>query len=147
MFSRRGMMKLAGAAGLAPSFMKFGQATAPTPGLPAGWEVATWKAQGAVNTFDTENKLAMESWEAARIILRDPAEMARVRAATYRKYRVLNGLDVDPDIAVMRSFSPMAKLTFQRQRIVEREIEKESMEPLWDAFVSIRDRMGKLMGL
>jgi hypothetical protein len=51
---------------------------------------------------------------------------------------------IDPDIACLRSFSLNAKIAFQRQRNVSREIHNLQTENIWrrmDAFMS------KLMGL
>lgn len=54
----------------------------------------------------------------AKRVLSTDAMRATLRSKLYREdYRHINGLD--PDIATKRSWSAMAKITFQRQRIVE----------------------------
>ena len=46
---------------------------------------------------------------------------AKMRAQLYEQYRFC--VDIDPDIAVLKSLSPMAKITITRQRRVERELQ------------------------
>lgn len=58
----------------------------------------------------------------ARVALKIPHVLAEVRSALYEDYRRIHR--IDPDIAVHRSFSLNAMITFQRQRNVERAIEQ-----------------------
>lgn len=63
----------------------------------------------------------MEHWQAMRLALQDPDIRREVLSECYARQRVIHMLD--PDIANKRSWSDMAKITFQRQRNVERELE------------------------
>jgi hypothetical protein len=85
----------------------------------------------------------MQEWEASRLALAHPKMRALMMAAAYAKHR--NIVSVDPDIEVYRSFSPMAKITFQRQRNVEREIEQITTEPQWNLLSQARDFVSNLM--
>lgn len=63
----------------------------------------------AIPDYDTP-----ENW---RRVLANKVFRSQIESIYYEEYRAVPG--IDPDIAVLRSFSPMAKVTFQRQRNVE----------------------------
>lgn len=63
----------------------------------------------------------MSELEAHQALMQIPELRDLFTSGLYEQYR--NVTYIDPDIAVLRSFSPMAKITFQRQRIVNRNIE------------------------
>lgn len=85
----------------------------------------------------------MQEWEASRLALAHPQMRKLMLAAAYAKHRSI--AIVDPDIEVYRSFSPMAKITFQRQRNVDREIEQITTEPQWNLLSQARDFVSNLM--
>lgn len=62
----------------------------------------------------------MKRWQAYAEVMRSPMLRDIARSAAWRRHRYVHA--VDPDIEVYRSFSPMAKIAFQRQRNVEREM-------------------------
>ena len=88
-------------------------------------------------------KPLMPHWRAARLALNDPMVRELARAVAFAQHRRISG--VDPDIEVYRSFSPMAKITFQRQRNVDREIEQIATEPLYESGGIIQQMIAKFM--
>lgn len=78
--------------------------------------------------------------------LQVPALRAELESALYAARRGNSVLD--PDLAVLRSYSMMAKLTFQRQRDVQAEIDAsiKGMSP-WDAVGKWSERILKMVGL
>lgn len=64
---------------------------------------------------------AMPRWKAAQAVLGDPQVLADLRSALFDQHRFISF--IEPDIETMRSWSPMAKIAFQRQRNVEREVD------------------------
>ncbi len=87
----------------------------------------------------------MPSWKAARILMKDPDIARLVRQHAYEKHR--NVHQIDADIAVLKSHSLMAKVTFQRQRDVEKAINYETSNQRWELFSIVGDKVGKLMGV
>lgn len=69
----------------------------------------------------------MEHWQAMRLALQDPDIRRGLMSELYARQRVVHMLD--PDIANKRAWSDMAKVTFQRQRNVERELEQMTQAP------------------
>lgn len=67
----------------------------------------------------------MSNDTAMSLIRQSPTLMAEIRE-DIRKRQNEGGynITIDPDIAVMRSWSHMAKLTFQRQRNLDRAVEQ-----------------------
>lgn len=57
---------------------------------------------------------------AMRLIFGDAAVLAEIREELAEENRYV--ASIDPDLAVMRCFSPMAKVTFQRQRNIDRAL-------------------------
>lgn len=88
----------------------------------------------------------MPEWQAAKLALRNPELRELLVAAAQAQCRIV--LSVDPDIEVYRSFSPMAKITFQRQRNVQRVLDEATQEPLWSITERAREfiRIRKLLG-
>lgn len=77
----------------------------------------------------------MPRWQAFKIAMGNKAAYDHYTSALYKSSREVT--HIDPDLQVYKSFSPMAKITFQRQRNVERMIEGEFTDhssnwPLWD---------------
>jgi hypothetical protein len=85
----------------------------------------------------------MQEWQAARVALGDAKTKRLLLDAAFTKHRQIAA--VDPDIEVYRSFSPMAKITYQRQRNVDRELIAISTEPQWSILQPIQAFMQKLM--
>lgn len=105
-----------------------------------------------INECGSQNPTAsiqrMDHRTALRMILNDAKAMEEIRAElTEAELRNGNPF-IDADIQVMRSWSPMAKITFQRQRNVERALaqvlEDRPDEP--NRYVrAFRNRMNKLV--
>lgn len=76
------------------------------------------------------NMPAVPRHTAFELAMKIPALRSAAYEQAWRQNRCV--YNVDPDIEVYRSFSPMAKVTFQRQRNVERSVWEES-EPNQDA--------------
>jgi hypothetical protein len=78
----------------------------------------------------------MPSHQAFRLALRTPHVRDAIMEAVWRDNRRVHA--VDPDIEIYRSFSPMAKITFQRQRNVERELQERSEPDSGDLLEPLR---------
>jgi hypothetical protein len=61
--------------------------------------------------------------------LLDPKKRAEIESLLFERYTAVGA--IDPDIACYRSFSLNAKITFQRQRNVERALQEELGEATW----------------
>lgn len=85
----------------------------------------------------------MPRWRAARAVLGDPAARAQAEAFFYERHRVVHFIDAD--IEIMRSWSPMAKIAFQRQRNVARELENMMREPSASFFEQLQSKINKLV--
>ncbi len=85
----------------------------------------------------------MQEWEAARIAVKNPTLREIMKSEFYSRHRVIDR--VDPDIEVYRSWSPMAKIAFQRQRNVEREFLAMTSEPGWNIWGRVSDVIRNLM--
>mgnify|MGYP001585149150 CR=1 FL=1 len=85
----------------------------------------------------------MPEWKAMRLAMLDPDIKAIMMDALWNQHREIH--KIDPDIEVLRSFSPMAKIAFQRQRNVQRAIEQSTNEPLHEVFGKARDYIRKLV--
>lgn len=90
-----------------------------------------------------ENAVRMPRWKAARVVLADPQMRADFVAGLYEHHRVVHY--IDPDIEIMRCWSPMAKIAFQRQRNVERQLEAALNEPLESIFDGLHAKISKLV--
>lgn len=71
----------------------------------------------------------------------NPAFRQGYEALIYERERRVGA--IDPDISCMRSFSLSAKITFQRQRNVQREIEQMQLDNPWSR---AQDFISKALG-
>lgn len=85
----------------------------------------------------------LPQWKATRLVLCDPAMMALAREASFRAHRNIG--HIDTDLQIKRSFSPMAKLTYQRQRNVENDIERLCSVQDVDWIDPLREKINKLV--
>jgi hypothetical protein len=85
----------------------------------------------------------MQEWQAMRLAMLDPDIKRMLTDAAYAQHRVVTS--IDPDIEVLRSLSPMAKITFQRQRNVAKAIRESTEEPIWSWGQRAREYVQKLM--
>lgn len=85
----------------------------------------------------------MQEWQAMRLAMLDPDIKRMLIDAAYSQHRVITS--VDPDIEVLRALSPMAKITFQRQRNVAKAIRDATEEPTWSWGQRAREYVQKLM--
>lgn len=81
----------------------------------------------------------MTQWEAARKVLGDPSLRREFISRAYEENRHI--YQIDPDIMIRRSWSPMAKVTFQRQRNVDQALRSVLEQPVW----SFRDKVEQLI--
>ena len=70
---------------------------------------------------DKVNPQKMSPQNAWKILLQNKEMRDEYTSTLYRQYKEIN--QVDPDLDVYKSFSRMAKITFQRQRVVQRVVE------------------------
>jgi hypothetical protein len=89
----------------------------------------------------TANRPIMPRWRAAQLAMKVPAMRAAAFDTAWRQNRRV--YQVDPDLEVYRSFSPMAKITFQRQRNVERHIREISEPDHYEALQPFKDFLNK----
>lgn len=76
--------------------------------------------------------------------LLDPLLRGEIESLLYEERRNIRLRDVPPDLAVLKSFSNMAKLTFHRQDLVRQALEmKQQQSPGW----RVVERMYKWAGL
>jgi hypothetical protein len=90
-----------------------------------------------------QNLQLMPRWRAWRQMLDNPTMREAVESYAWEQHRRVS--HIDPDIEVYRSFSPMAKIAFQRQRNVEQMMQGLTAEPketVWNATV---EKINKLM--
>lgn len=85
----------------------------------------------------------MQEWQACRLAMLDPDVKKLLIEAAYAQNRVVSS--VDPDIEVLRSFSPMAKIAFQRQRNVAKALKDATEAPIWSWGQRGREYIQKLM--
>lgn len=88
----------------------------------------------------------MEHSSAVRMIFGDKEALAAIRDELFAEQRHV--ISIDPDILIMKAWSPMAKLTFQRQRNVERilaELQDNRMDRPQRYIRAFTDRLNKLM--
>jgi hypothetical protein len=71
----------------------------------------------------------MPEHEAIKFILQNAEAYALYESEMYRAHRCVE--EIEPDILIYKSFSPMAKLTFQRQRNVKRHMVQLVSAPKW----------------
>lgn len=105
--------------------------------------VGTASSQLGVGEGQKPVEPRMPHWKAARLALKEPWIRDLARSVAFQQHRYISS--IDPDIEVYRSFSPMAKITFQRQRNVEREIENIGTEPAYEAGSAIQRVISKFM--
>jgi len=94
------------------------------------------------------NPPLMERDNALKTIFGDAGALADIRAELFAEQRTQIP-SIDPDLMVLRSLSPMAKITFQRQRNVDRAIADLQDNAPWDRpqryIRAFNDRLNKLM--
>lgn len=138
---RRGFLGILGAAPL------FGGAIAENIGRDAQ---AMGLSQGGLpgaSQLGVKVNPRMEQKSALRMIFGDAEALAEIRDELFAAQRHVTA--IDPDILIMKSWSPMAKLTFQKQRNVERALAELQEEGRWDRpqryVKAFSDRLQKLM--
>jgi hypothetical protein len=121
MIARRAALRLIG---LAPALARAvaNEAGGLATGINLGGNVGT--PQPALSTNGVNER---DQWKAA---LKIPGLRDDLVSALYERYRHVGY--IDHDIASMRSFSLAAKVTFQRQRNVARELYDNTNEGYWD---------------
>jgi len=106
---------------------------------PSGWGQAPANAAEGLAPVTR----VMPRHQAARLALQVPAIRDAVTEAAWQMNRFVHA--VEPDIEVYRSFSPMEKITFQRQRNVERQIAQETTPGWQEAFEPLHRFIDNLM--
>lgn len=84
----------------------------------------SWGNPGPPSAHGTAGAPPIDPRKALRSLLSNAALREEYIAAMYERNRHVGSLDLD--LATKRSFSLAAKVTYQRQRNVERQIEDES---------------------
>lgn len=139
-FSRRNIFGLAAAAPI------FGNALAEsigqnmTPGMGAQ-QLGVGQSAGNMPISPR-----MEHKSAIRLIFGDTEALAEIRSELFAEQRHISS--IDPDILVMKTWSPMAKLTFQKRRNVERalaELQDDRFDRPTRYVRAFTDRLQKLM--
>lgn len=143
-FNRRGILGLVAGAPI------FGNAVAENIGRDAGMGAMRLgigaNAPGAAQGYNQPTPPLMEHKSAIRMIFGDAAALAEIRDELFAQNRTITA--IDPDILVMKAWSTMAKLTFQRQRNVERalaELQENRMDCPQRYVRAFNDRLQKLM--
>jgi len=130
---------LAGRAVADQAVTSLGNMSPPPYGLIGG--AAQGQSTGPANIPFVEHQSALRS------IFGDAKALAEIRAEL-AEAELRNNPYIDPDIQIMRSFSPMAKITFQRQRNVERAL-AEIQDTRWDRpqryIRALQSRLDKMM--
>lgn len=135
MLARRRLLSLLGMAPVAGPAMARQAMEAMTAEL-AGVSVAgsgsdVMLPSGARETPVSGSGAIFDQRKALRAVLQTPKLRAEYESMMYERRRHVGRLDFD--IANKRSFSLAAKITFQRQRNVEREIAEDAAEvSYWD---------------
>lgn len=93
------------------------------------------------------NNPLMDPKAALRRVFGDARAMAEIREEL-AEGELRSNPYIDPDIQIMKSWSPMAKITFQRQRNIERAI-AEMQDDRWDRpqryIRALQSRVDKMM--
>ena len=87
----------------------------------------------AVNTSPLMSRQA-----AIKLALTNAGNRAELESLLYNQFRFIDA--VDYDLATKRSFSPAAKITFQRQRLVARHIEEMTEGSYWQILQDLAER-------
>lgn len=101
---------------------------------------------GLMSQADKVAAPAMERSVALRTIFADAKAIAEIKDELAEQNKFVHV--IDPDIAIMRSWSDMAKITFQRQRNIERafeELQEARLDRPGRWMRSIEERLQKLM--
>lgn len=142
--NRRGILGMLGAAPFAGGAI--GQDVASLMTGNAGTGLASNAAGGLSSMGRASSKPLMERQSAMQLILGDSRAMAEIRDELWAEQRTVT--QVDPDLLVLKSFSPMAKITFQRQRNVERAL-ADALDDRYDMprryIRALSSRLDKLM--
>jgi hypothetical protein len=142
--NRRGILgALAGAATV-------GNAGIGPVGRDLGISGATQGSQFGMNVAASGQKPPrMDISLARRLVFGDAEALAEIRDELFAEQRNVTMAMIDPDISIMKSWSPMAKLAFQRQRNVERAIDQLRDPPRFGRSLlflnSLNERLNKLM--
>lgn len=131
--NRRKLISLLGLAPVAAPLAAKAMADSATANLAA---VSLAPGQGTYGNAGVPSSSNEATREEARIALMNPAIRAEVESMLFKQERRVSF--IDPDIACHRSFSLNAKIAFQRQRNVAREIDQMKSEYPWS-------RMQKLL--
>lgn len=105
-----------------------------------------FKGNNAIGAINPPNPLVSRQ-TALRAILSDKKAMEEIRDELFANHSQIH--HIDPDIQIMRSFSTMAKITFQRQRNVERSMDslfRESKTNIPQIYIqAFAGRLNKMM--
>lgn len=96
----------------------------------------------SLNNTEPIKKL-MEEHEARRIVFNNKEVLDSARSFLYESHKRIEG--VDADIMVYKSFSPMAKITFQRQRLVARDLAQFMSPPTTHWAEKLQNAISKLV--
>jgi len=140
MLTRRSVSAMLGGLPLARAFNPSPRSDVP-PVL--GHAMGSPMKEAGLATAQPLRQARMSEWDAVRQLLKDPKWLRRLTEQTYADQRIIYQLD--PDIATPRSWSPMAKVTFQRQRNVERLIASQMRPPPWEVSRKFQEALHKLM--
>ena len=119
-------------------------------GLPPAGNLAHSLAgnAGASAQADCANAIAprhhrqiMPEWQAQRLAKKVPHLLDLMRDEATRNNRYISY--IDPDIDVHRSVSLAAKIVYQRQRNIERELDRIGEEPSWDRISKVGEWIRK----
>jgi hypothetical protein len=111
-------------------------------GIPQGQQYPS--GAGVQEQASTQiNAPLMPSWKAARLVMSIPEYRALLHERAFNQYRHVT--HIDPDIDCIRSYSLMAKVTFQRQRNIDRHLEAMMEEPDYEREHPVHAYIQKLM--
>ena len=102
------------------------------PAPPAGWDMVG--AQTTQLGMDKVTEPLMSYEQALSILLKNKDFKNRYTSELYGEFRRVD--TIDPDLQVLKSLSPMAKVTFQRQRNVERALDQQLNGSIWNEFMT-----------
>ena len=96
---------------------------APAAGMSLGSQGLNVPSQAAFGNIAPVGHIqnpVVPSWQAHRLAMLDPDMRAAIQQMVAERHRSIHFIDAD--IAVMRSWSQMAKIAFQRQRNIATEL-------------------------
>lgn len=101
---------------------------------------------GEMPAQDSPKAPLIDRTQAMRMVLADKEAIAEIRNELFEEHRIVHA--IDPDIAIMKSWSDMAKITFQRQRNVERamaELQEQRLDRPQQYIHTLTKQLNKLM--